>query len=136
MFELYALGGSSSKGYTPRLKHIFSEEKELRAFLGGKKDYIEYDTRISTLSEYIFDDDLFDKLRMLQPYPYNQLVEIRNHIAHESEHSKSKMIQQRFINDSEEISDFLLKKRNGRADTYIVSIIKTLKEYSDYLINP
>ena len=73
---------------------------------------------------------------MLQPYPYNQLVEIRNHIAHESEHSKSKMIQQRFINDSEEISDFLLKKRNGRADTYIVSIIKTLKEYSDYLINP
>lgn len=136
MFELYALGGTSSQGYTPSLKHTFSDEKELHAFLGGKKEYIEYDAKINALSEYIFDNDIFDKLRMLQPIPYNQLVDIRHHIAHESNHSRNKIIQQHIINETEEISDFFVKKKKGSADTYIVAIIKTLKEYSDYVINP
>ncbi len=136
MFELYALGNPSSQGYHPILKHTFSNEKELYAFLGGKKDYIEYDTKIKMLSEYIFDDDIFDVLSMLQPYPYNQLIDIRNHIAHESTHSRTSLIQQKIINEREEIQDFFAKKRKGRADTYFIAIIKALKEYSDYLINP
>lgn len=136
MFESYALGNVSSQGRTPILKHTFAEEKELRAFLGGKKDYIEYDTKIKELSEYIFANDVFDKLSMLQPIPYNQLVDIRNHIAHESNHSRNKIIQQHIINETEEISDFFVKRKKGGGEIYIVAIIKSMKEYSDYLIDP
>ena len=136
MFESYALGNVSSQGHTPILKHTFAEEKELRAFLGGKKDYIEYDTKIKELSEYIFTNDVFDKLSMLQPIPYNQLVDIRNHIAHESSHSRNKIIQQHIINETEEISDFFVKRKKGGGEIYIVAIIKSLKEYSDYIIDP
>lgn len=136
MFEKYALGQVSTKGYQPTLKHIFQDEKELHSFLGTKKkDYIEYDDKIDLLSCYIFNPDIFFKLSMLQPIPYNQLIAIRNYIAHESNHSRSKLEQFKIIDSNNTLSDYFIKKKKGTSKCYFELIIENLKNLSDYIID-
>lgn len=137
LFDQYAIGKSSSKGYTPVLKHKFKDEKELHVFLGSKnKEYIEYDDRIDKLSQYIFDDNIFDKLNMLSPLSYSKLLDIRNYIAHESVKSLNRLIDGGIINNGSKLSDYFIKKKKGTAKTYFEMIVQNLKNFTDFLINP
>ena len=69
---------------------MFNDEIELRKFLGTKnRDYIDYNERIFSLSEYIFVSNPFDKLSYLSPLSYQQLIDVRNHVAHESDTTKA-----------------------------------------------
>ena len=130
-FEQYCLGEKSSQEFLPKRKHIFNDEIELRKFLGAKnKDYIDYNDRISSLSQYIFESNPFDNLSYLSPLSYQQLIDVRNYIAHESGSTKSKLMK---MTHNISLEEYLAKKKQGK--TNFERIITCLKQFSDYIID-
>ena len=130
-FEKYCLGEKSSQNFLPDRKHVFNDEVELRTFLGSKnRDYIDYDDRIINLSEYIFVSNPFGNLSFLSPLSYQQLIDVRNYIAHESDKATSKLLD---MTHNISLEDYLAKKKDGR--TNFEKIVKCLKQFSDYIID-
>lgn len=130
-FEKYCLGEKSSQNFSPERKHVFNDEIELRKFLGTKnRDYIDYNERIFSLSEYIFVSNPFDKLSYLSPLSYQQLIDVRNHVAHESDTTKAKIAR---MTHNISLEEYFAKKSQGK--TNFERIITCLKLFSDYIID-
>ena len=130
-FEKYCLGEKSSKDFLPERKHVFYDSIELRTFLGSKnRDYIDYDDRIMNLSEYIFVSNPFRNLSFLSPLSYQQLIDVRNYIAHESDKATSKLLD---MTHNISVEEYFAKKKDGR--TNFEKIITCLKQFSDYIID-
>ena len=132
-FEMYCLGKVSSSGYCPARKHLFDDEIELRAFLKTKTEYIDYDDRISELSEYIFNDSPFAKLFCLEPQGYVMLKHIRNHIAHESPSSYKKLYDARILKDNQTIGQYFAG-RSKKNTIRFNELIKSIYDFSNYII--
>lgn len=142
LFVVYATGSSSEEGFAPRLKIRFADEEQLNVFLReGNRTYIDYPAQIKRLSKYIFENDPFDILFLDAAISnaYNQIVAIRNYIAHESGEAKSKMIKQCFGGREDKFklpNEFLLSKVKGSNKTYYTYYIETISNAAKLLVNP
>lgn len=132
-FELYCLGERSSCNYCPIRKHVFHSEQELRAFLKIHSEYIDYDERILDLSEYIFENNPFTKMFSIQPQGYHMLKHIRNHIAHESQSSFTKLYNARILKEGQNINQYFAM-RSKRSKIHFHELVNSLYEFSNYII--
>lgn len=94
IFEAYAVGMSSGKGYCPNRKLNFIDKEHLRAVLKGDKQYMDYIKKIESLSRHIFVDNPFDLIFQVEDNNtvFNQMISLRNYIAHESPESKKRFV--------------------------------------------
>lgn len=138
IFEEYSVGNSSSLGYCPHRKLAFVDKEHLRAVLRGDKQYVEYIKKIQTLSKHIFIDnpfniifDVADNLTIM-----NQMIALRNYIAHESGEARLKYINMclgggAFV----EPSVFLCKKNRRNSKTNYAIYIEKIIELSDLILD-
>ena len=142
LFINYATGNSSEVGFKPSLKLCFSDESHLNVFLReGNRTYVEYPTQIKKLSKHIFTKDPFDVIFSDNNISnaYNQIIAIRNYIAHVSGESKAKLIKTCFGGRDEkfkEPNDFLQSKEKSTNHTYYTYYIDIIKNVAQLLINP
>lgn len=134
LFEMYCVGRHSSAKYCPKRKHSFLDEKELRAFLRTKTEYIDYDSRISDLSEYIFENDPFTNLNFMTPLSFPVLKMIRNYVAHSSESSISKLEAAGIVRPNRSLSDYLAEKNKKTSRSYFEEIVLSIYGFSNYLV--
>ena len=107
----------------------------------GNRTYVEYPTQIKKLSKHIFTKDPFDVIFSDNNIfnAYNQIIAIRNYIAHESGESKAKLIKTCFGGRDEkfkEPNDFLQSKEKSTNHTYYTYYIDIIKNVAQLLINP
>lgn len=142
IFIDYAIGRSSENGYTPTLQLDFRNEELLHAFLReGTKSYVDYFSKIETLSKHIFNPNPFDIIIVDSKYKpvCEQIKSIRNYIAHESNEAKRKLIKTCFNGhdaDFEEPNEYLLKQRRTERSSNYTFFVKCLKEIVEYLVSP
>lgn len=94
IFEDYCIGVCSGKGYCPKRKLNFTDKEHLRAVLKGDKQYMDYIKKIESLSKHIFVDNPFDLIFQVADNNtiFNQMIALRNYIAHESLESKKRYV--------------------------------------------
>ena len=138
VFENYCVGIKSDKGYCPQRKLAFTDKEHLRAVLKGDKQYVEYIKKIESLSKHIFVDnpfniifDVADNLTIM-----NQMMALRNYIAHESGESRLKYIRTclgngRFL----EPSEYLFKKNKRTSKSNYTIFIEKIIELSDIILD-
>lgn len=142
LFIKYATGSKSEEGFSPRLKLQFYDEEQLNVFLReGNRTYIDFPTQIKKLSKHIFVNDPFDVIFLDSNInnAYNQIIAIRNYIAHESGEAKSKMIKTCFGGRDEHFkypNDFLLTKERSTNKTYYTYYTDTIANAAKLLVNP
>ena len=143
LFVLYATGGTSEKGFKPKLKLQFRSEEQLNAFLKeGNKKYIDFPTQIQKLSKHIFENYPFDIAIFSEANncnSYNEIVAIRNYIAHESGESKTKYLKSCFGNNEanfKEPNDFLQSNKKQSNITYYTYYVNSIKAMCSILISP
>lgn len=137
IFENYCVGIESNKGYCPQRKLAFTDKEHLRAILKGDKQYVEYIKRIEALSKHIFVDnpfniifDVADNLTMM-----NQMMTLRNYIAHESGESRVKYIKTCLGNGQFiEPSEYLIKKNRRASKSNYTIFIEKIIELSDMIL--
>lgn len=137
IFENYCVGLISGKGYCPERKLQFSDKEHLRAILKGDRQYIEYIKKIEALSKHIFIDNPFNLIFDIAENRtmFDQMIAIRNFIAHESGESKRKYILQclgngSFINPSE----YLMKINRRYSKSNYTIFIEKIIEISDLIL--
>lgn len=142
IFVQYAMGNNSEEGYCPHLKLHFSSEEQLNAILReGNRTYVDYQAQIRKLSKHFFSSDPFDVIfaDADRKTAYDQLVAIRNYIAHESGEAKSKLIKYCFGGKPDkflEPNDYLLTKEKRTNQTYYSYYTKIIKDAVLLLVNP
>lgn len=142
LFVSYATGRASEEGFLPTLKLHFSSAEHLNAFLReGNRTYVDYPTQIQRLSKHIFENDPFDVIFVdsTTSTAYNQLVAIRNYIAHESGEAKAKMINKCFSGDEKkfkEPNEFLLTKEKETKQSYYSYYTNIIRNTAALLVNP
>ncbi len=142
LFVTYSTGQQSEKGFSPNLKLRFVDEEQLNIFLReGNHTYVDYPAQIKKLSKHIFSNDPFDVLfaDATTYTAYNQIVSIRNYIAHESGEAKIKMIKTCFGgNEShfKEPNDYLLTKERSTNSTYYTYYTNIIKNATLLLVDP
>lgn len=142
LFILYATGGISEEGFSPTLKLQFRDDTQLNIFLiEGNKKYIEYPNKIQKLSKHIFENDPFEVIFLdtTNKTAYDQIISIRNYIAHESGEAKSKMISLCFSGNAShfvEPNDFLQTRERTSRNTYFTYYTEIIKNIAKLLVNP
>lgn len=142
IFVTYAIGGKSEFDYSPQLKLQFEDEEHLNAFLrDNNKTYVDYIKQIQKLSKHIFVNDPFDVifLDVTNYNVFNQIIAIRNYIAHESGEAKAKMIKQCFNGAASKFKDpcsYLLTKEKTTNSTYYTFYVNSIKTMAVLLSNP
>ena len=142
LFISYATGNASEEGFLPTLKLQFSSAEHLNVFLReGNRTYVDYPTQIKKLSKHIFINNPFDVIFVdtTTNTAYNQIVAIRNYIAHESGEAKAKMINVCFSGDErkfKEPNDFLLTKEKQTNQSYYTYYTNIIKNAAALLVNP
>ena len=143
LFVLYATGQSSESRYKPRLQLKFQSEEQLNIFLReGNRTYIEFPTQIKKLSKHIFVDDPFDTAIFSDVNyndAYNQIIAIRNYIAHESGEARIKYLKVCFGNSEDkfkEPNDFLQSNKKQTGKTYYTYYIESVQDMVSILIDP
>lgn len=142
IFVSYATGGKSESGYSPQLKLQFNNEEHLNAFLRDpNKMYVDYIKQIQKLSKHIFVDDPFDSifLDVTNLNVFNQIIAIRNYIAHESGEAKIKMIKCCFNGNEKKFKEpctYLLTKEKTTNKTYYTFYVETIKNMAILLSSP
>lgn len=142
LFIDYATGNASETGYIPPLKLRFTDESHLNIFLReGNRTYVEYPTQIKKLSKHIFSEDPFDVIfsdsNMYNAY--NQIIALRNYIAHESGEARTKLLKTCFGNRAEhfkEPNEYLLTKERSTNKTYYSYYVDMIANASKLLISP
>lgn len=137
IFENYCIGMQSSKGYCPERKLTFIDKEHLRVILRGDRQYVDYIKKIEMLSKHIFVDnpfnivfDVADNLTIL-----NQMITLRNYIAHESGEAKIKYIKTCLGNGQFIEPPIYLTKRNRRTSKSIyTTYIEKIIEISDMIL--
>ncbi len=139
IFLTYCLGQENSYGYKPQRKLEFISEEQLKAVLKSEnKSYIDYIKKIESLSNHLFVDNPFSIIFETDNGSlFNQMICLRNYIAHESDESRKKyqlncLPQNIFM----EAGDYLLKAKRGTTKTYFSIYIEKIKEVSELLLNP
>ncbi|HCC07778.1 MAG TPA: hypothetical protein DEP72_06450 [Clostridiales bacterium] len=138
VFSNYCIGIQSSKDYLPERKLMFIDEEHLNAVLkGGDKHYIDYIKKIEQLSKHIFIENPFNIIFEVADNltAYNQMIVLRNHIAHESAESKSKYTQM-ILGKGEYIDpgQYLMKKNKKTSQTNYSFYIRKITEISELII--
>ncbi len=140
LFVLYAIGGESEAGFSPGQKLAFSDENQLNPFLrnAGAK-YINYFDIIPALSEHIFINDVFSKVVFNEPTNstvVNQVMYIRNYIAHESGEAKDRLIRNVYCNNGVflEPNDYLQRKKKNSGKTYYTYYVETISNMVSLLV--
>ncbi|BDF05476.1 hypothetical protein [[Clostridium] hylemonae] len=137
VFENYCVGIASGQGYCPQRKLAFTDKEHLRAILKGDKQYVEYIKKIEALSKHIFIDnpfniifDVTDNLTVM-----NQMMALRNYIAHESGESKTKYIKTCLGNGQfVEPAEYLIKKNRRLSKSNYTIFIGKIVELSDMIL--
>lgn len=142
LFIRYATGNESEEGFLPKLKLKFCDEEQLNVFLrDGNRTYIDFPTQIKKLSKHIFENDPFEVIFLDANISnaYNQIIAIRNYIAHESGEAKSKMIRTCFGGRDDLFklpNDFLLSKERSTNKTYYSYYTEIIANAAKLLVNP
>lgn len=142
LFVDYCIGNTSESGYSPTLNLQFKDETQLNAFLvQGNKKYIEYPDRIQRLSKHIFETNPFDIIfaDSTNKTAYDQIVAIRNYVAHESGEAKIKLIKTCFSGNSnnfKEPNDYLQSKERSSRTSYFTYYTTIINNMSLLLVNP
>ena len=142
LFVTYATGNGSETGFKPNLKLRFIDETHLNAFLrDGNRTYVDYPSQIKKLSKHIFINNPFDVIFLDTTIynAYNQIISIRNYVAHESGESKNKFLSTCFggnINHFKEPNDFLLTKERTTGKAYYTYYVETIKNAIQLLVDP
>lgn len=138
VFENYCIGSASGKGYCPQRKLVFEDKEHLRAILRGDKQYVDYIKKIEALSKHIFVDnpfnvifDVADNLTIL-----NQMIALRNYIAHESGESKIRYVKTCLGNGNfVEPSTYLLKRNRRTSKSNYTIYIDKMIEISELIMD-
>ena len=139
IFVNYSIGIPSESGYLPKRVIEFKSELQLNVFLRPEnKTYIDYPAQIKKLSKHIFDEDPFDVIFLdcNNNVTYQNIMAIRNYVAHESGESKNKLIKNLFAGRAElfvEPSVFLLKKEKNSKTTYYAFYVQFIRDISRLL---
>ncbi len=140
MFKSYCIGTVNSNGYCPQRKLAFANEEQLDAVLKGDKQYVDYLKKIESLSKHIFIDNPFNVIfDVADNSTYlNQMMALRNYIAHESSESRNKYIKTCLPNQAfVEPCDFLMSRNRRNAKSYYTIYIDKIIEISDLILeNP
>lgn len=141
LFVQYAIGNPSEAGHKPNLLLQFNSEEQLNAFLRGDKKYVEYTKKIENLSKHIFLNNPFDVIFLdsNNKSAFNQMVAIRNYIAHESGEAKKKLINLCFNGNDEDFREpnqFLQEREPITKDTYFTYYLNTIRNICNLLISP
>lgn len=141
LFVIYATGGVSETGYAPNLLISFSDESQLNVFLRSEnKTYIDYLSKIEVLSKHIFKDNPFDVVYLDSDNRkvYNDILYMRNYIAHESGESKTKIIRHLFGNNYSkfmEPNDYLQTKEKNSKNTYYTYYTEAIRNMTILLVD-
>ncbi|RSK09298.1 hypothetical protein [Streptococcus oralis] len=141
LFTTYCLGGQSETGFQPRLKIQFQDEIQFNAFMReGNKAYIEYVGRIEFLSKHIFETNPFDIILTTEyKTSFEQMKYLRNYIAHESEESRRKLLNNIFYGREEkfeEPNEYLKRFTSSGEMTYFTYYTKQIKDIIELLDSP
>lgn len=137
IFENYCVGIASDQGYCPQRKLAFADKEHLRAILRGDKQYVDYIKKIEALSKHIFFDNPFnaifevaDNLTLM-----NQMITLRNYIAHESGEAKRKYIKTCLGNGQFiEPAVYLIKKNRRTSKSNYTIFVEKIIELSDMIL--
>ena len=137
IFENYCIGVSSGKGYSPNRKLEFNDKEHLRAVLKGDKQYMDYIKKIESLSKHIFVDNPFDLIFQVADNNtiFNQMIALRNYIAHESLESRKRYIENclgggQFI----EPYKYLAKINRRKSKSNYTVFMDKIEEISDMIL--
>ena len=139
LFEKYCIGQMSSEGYIPKRRLEFDTLEQLRNIInsGKKQNYIDYIDKIKSISKDIFEENPFDILLEDSENVtiFNQMISIRNCIAHESDYSK-KVYQDACLGNSTYKSpgNFLMSKNKRKSKSNYAIYIDKIKSISYGLI--
>lgn len=141
-FQLYARGGESEYGKSPRLRVVFEDEEHLNKFLKHPKDkYIDYLIKIQDLSAHLFVPNPFDAyLSDSERNTKNELKVLRDFIAHESTEARGKY-ERTFFNDNDPIKeprDYLnsIKRRAQPRQTNFSHFIAYIRKHAELVADP
>lgn len=142
LFVNYATGIPSEEGYSPTLNLQFSSAEQLNVFLReGTKKYVDYPRQIEKFSKHIFTNDPFSVIFQDtdNKSAYDQIVAIRNYIAHESAEAKIKMTKLCFSgNESKfkEPNEYLKSIPQGQNQSYFTYYTQKIHDITTLLVNP
>lgn len=142
LFVNYATGIPSEEGFLPTLNLQFSSPEQLNVFLReGTKKYVDYPKQIEKLSKHIFANDPFSVIFQdtYNKNAYDQIVAIRNYIAHESAEAKIRMTKLCFGgNESrfKEPNEYLRSIPQGQSQSYYVYFTQKINDIASLLVNP
>lgn len=138
IFENYCVGIESNTRYCPQRKLAFTDKEHLRAVLKGDKQYVEYIKKIESLSKHIFVDNPFNIIFDVADNStiMNQMMALRNYIAHESGESKVKYIKTCLGNGQFiEPCEYLIKKNRRTSKSNYTIFIEKIIELSDMILD-
>ena len=138
IFENYCVGIESNKRYCPQRKLAFTDKEHLRAILKGDKQYVDYIKKIESLSKHIFVDNPFNIIFDVADNStiMNQMIALRNYIAHESGESKVKYIKTCLGNGQFiEPFEYLIKKNRRTSKSNYTIFIEKIIELSDMILD-
>ena len=139
VFVDYCLGRPSENGYLPERKIEFQTETQLNAFLRAEnKSYVDYPAQIKKLSKHIFENDPFDIifLDVNNNVIYENIIAIRNYVAHESAEARKKLIKNIYAGRDEnfvEPVDFLMRRERSTNLTYYTYYTKFVSNIAQLL---
>jgi len=138
VFISYCIGNISHKAYCPNRKLNFIDEEHLNAIIKKEnRGFVNHYESIFKLSEHIFFDNPFEIISRdaILTSEFNNMKIIRDYIAHESSHARSKY-ESVLLNNKAFIEpfEFLQKTRRGTAKSNYTHYIEALKNSSEYLL--
>lgn len=138
LFEQYCVGEASGQGFCPLRKLQFENREHLRAVLKGEKQYVEYVKKIQQLSKHIFIDNPFNVIFDVAENftALEQMIALRNYIAHESAESRKRYINQclgggRFISPSQ----YLVKMNRRVSKSNYTIFVDKMVQISELLLD-
>lgn len=137
VFENYCVGIESNLGYCPQRKLMFIDKEHLRAILRGDKQYVDYIKKIEALSKHIFWDNPFNIIFDVADNStlMNQMITLRNYIAHESGEAKVKYIKTCLGNGAFiEPSMYLTRKNRRTSKSNYTIFVEKIIELSDMIL--
>lgn len=142
LFVLYATGKESETGYKPSLKLQFQDDVQLNAFLRGDRTYVDYPNKINALSRHVFADDPFDFAIYSDSNnhtAYDQIIAVRNYVAHESGESRKKYINACLGGNEDNYiapNDYLIKINKRIGKSHYTELVNSVKNMVSILIDP
>ena len=137
LFEMYAVGESSSLGYSPKRKLNFEDREHFNAVLRKNDKQYNCIDKIQYLSQHILRENPFEILYndCNNHDLFDKMIALRNYIAHESPESRQKY-QRCCLSNGVYIEPhiFLKKIHKNLHKSYYTIFVQTLSNVSDYLI--